>query len=150
MSESDSYSIDIKLDAEIERVFTALTTGDGLRSWWGTDADVSEEVGGEIRLRWSATSYIVFRIDRLEPGEVQWVCIDQHDENLPYPDEWIGTSPSFSLSSETAGTRLSFVHHGLKPRLECFTTCESGWDHFLLHSLKPLLESGTGSPFDPS
>lgn len=150
MSESDSYKVVVDLDAPIERVFTALSTPDGLRGWWGTDADVSQEVGGEIRFRWSRTSYVAFRIDRLQsPVEVQWVCIDQNDENLPHPEEWVGTSPSFSLGGHSGATRLSFVHHGLRPQLECFTTCESGWDHFLRHSLKPLVETGTGRPFDP-
>ena len=151
MTESDSYSIDVEFDAPIERVFAALSTGDGLRSWWGTDADVAEELGGEIRFRWSATSFIVFRIDRLEhPSGIQWTCVEQHDENLPFPDEWVGTTPTFLLTGDSTTTKLSFVHHGLRPRLECFVTCESGWDQFLLHSLKPFVEGGTGSPFDPN
>ncbi len=150
MTESDSYARELALDAPIGDVFAALTTQRGLRGWWGTDATVGGAVGGQIRLRWSSTSYVVFRIDRLElPSEVGWACVDQNDENLPHPDEWVGTSPCFSLKGDSSITRLSFVHRGLSPRLECYSTCELGWDRFLLGSLKAFVEKGAGSPFDP-
>ncbi len=151
MSKSQSYATELALDAPIDRVFAALTTVEGLRAWWGTDATVSEELGGEIRLRWSSMSYVVFRIDRLQfPGEIAWACVDQNDESLPHPDEWIGTSPCFTLEGGSRRTRLSFVHRGLSPRLECYSTCESGWDRFLWGSLKSFVETGTGHPFDPA
>jgi uncharacterized protein YndB with AHSA1/START domain len=147
----DDYRLTIRLRAPIEAVFDALTTPQGLRSWWGTDARVATAAGGEIRFNWSADSHVVFRIERLRrPSEVDWSCVAQRDENLPHPDEWVGTRLSFRLDDDAGLTTLAFVHHGLQPRLACYERCESGWNHFLGDSLSGLVERGTGLPYDPA
>jgi len=132
-------------------VYQALTTPDGLRGWWGTHATVATAPGKLIRFDWSDSDYIELRIDRLvQDREVQWTCAAQHDENLPHPDEWLGTEISFRLSPTTTGTNLQFTHRGLQPDLACYDMCAGGWDWFLRHSLRGLLEHGQGSPFKPA
>jgi hypothetical protein len=101
-----------------------------------------------MRLNWSSTDYVVFRLDELErPNRMRWTCVEQHDGNLPEPDEWVGTTLSFRFSAEGAATRLDLTHHGLVPQLDCYEVCERGWQLFLRRSLRQLIETGEGLPF---
>ena len=138
----------LTIGAEPAAVFDALLEPAGPHGWWTTDGSVVREPGGTIRLNWSPATFVEFRIDRLEaPGATDWTCVAQFDDNLPQPDEWIGTALAFRLRPEGGGTRLSLVHRGLEPALDCYDVCARGWDAFLHTSLKPLVESGEGAPW---
>src|SRR5688572_13091296 len=50
MSPQRRYDVDVH--ASLEDVWAALTTADGLRSWFVVDAKVVEGVGGEVYLDW--------------------------------------------------------------------------------------------------
>jgi uncharacterized protein YndB with AHSA1/START domain len=142
------YRCDVELDAPPDAVYAALRAPE---AWWWTDVEVGVEVGDLIRFRWAPGEHLDLRIEALVPdAAVDWTCVSQHDGNLPRPDEWLGTRLSFRLEATARGTRLSFVHHGLTPALECYGTCELGWDRFLRHSLKRLVETGRGLPLAPS
>ena len=61
-------------------------------------------------------------------------------------DDWVGTTLHFDIEAlPTGGTELRFRHAGLTPRLECFTDCQSGWDHFI-PSIGAYVETGVGNP----
>jgi len=63
-------------------------------------------------------------------------------------DEWVGTEARFRIQPLGQGrTRLTFEHLGLVPGFECWDICQDGWRHFLA-SLKMLLESGRGTPYE--
>lgn len=151
MSSSD-YTAHAHYAAQPAAVYQALTTPDGLRGWWGTDATVGTLPGERIRFRWSATDFTELQIEHLVADqEVLWTCVAQHDQNLPHPDEWLATRVHFVLHRDDAnGTELHFTHHGLRPNLACYDICAGGWDWFLRHSLRGLLEGGQGTPFHPT
>ena len=143
----DDYRCDLRLDAPVNRVFDAVATISGLRTWWIGDAPASTGEHHDTRIEWAPGSWTTMRLDRLVPaGEVEWRVADQHDVNLPRPDEWVGTSLRFVLEGEGGRTRLTFTHRGLAPALECHGMCASGWDHFLRRSLRQLLTAGAGAP----
>lgn len=149
MTAAPDTRITLTLDAPAGAVYAALVEPAGLRGWWSTAADVSTDVGGTIRFPWSETDFTSFRVDRLDaPSAVDWTCVAQRDGHLPTPEEWVGTSVSFRLTPEGETTRLDFVHHGLAA-LECGDMCARGWDFFLRRSLRALVETGTGLPWDP-
>lgn len=145
---SSDYRCDLSLDAPAQAVYDAVTSPG---RWWWTDVEPGAEVGAVMRFNWAPAHYLDVRIDKLVPhAEVEWTCVAQHDENLPEPDEWVGTRLSFRLREAAGRTHLAFVHHGLQPRLDCYGVCERGWDHFLRGSLKPLAETGRGLPLGPA
>jgi uncharacterized protein YndB with AHSA1/START domain len=138
----------LAIDASPAAVFDALLVPAGPQGWWSTDGSAARELGGTIRLNWSPATFVEFRIDRLDrPDATDWTCVAQHDDNLPRPDEWVGTTLAFRLREEAGGTHLSFVHRGLEPALDCYDLCARGWDAFLHSSLKPLVETGLGAPW---
>jgi len=79
---------------------------------------------------------------------VIWEVVEaNHDlEVLAKRDEWDGTTIVWTIREDEGGSRITFVHEGLSPALECFEICASGWTYFL-GSLKSYLETGRGRPF---
>jgi len=145
----DGLRTDVSFDATAAAVYDAIAAPGGTNGWWTTDGDVVKAPGQLLRLNWSATDHIVFRIDRADrPSLMRWTCVAQHDRNLPRPDEWVGTTLTFSLGASDRTADLRFTHHGLVPALDCFDMCEGGWNFFLRRSLKQLVEVGRGLPYD--
>jgi uncharacterized protein YndB with AHSA1/START domain len=140
------HTLTVALAAAPADVYDAIASPAGLRGWWTAGADGSDEVNGVFRLTFRPDHWTEMRIDRLDPGRtVGWTCVAQHEPGFTPTDEWVGTTISFTLEPTPTGTVLRFAHHGLR-RLECHQLCQRGWDFYVGHSLKALLETGTGTP----
>jgi uncharacterized protein YndB with AHSA1/START domain len=138
--------IEIELDAAPEKVYEAIATADGVRSWW-TDGTFAEEVGGVGRLEFGH-GWTELRVEKLAPGrEVEWSCVGQDIEHFDPTDEWVGTTIRFHLTPIDGGwrTHLDFVHEGLAG-LGCEEMCTKGWDHYIRTSLRGLVERGEAAP----
>lgn len=61
-------------------------------------------------------------------------------------DEWTGTKVIFEITSEGNETKLTFTHEGLVLQIECYMACMPAWTEYIQHSLKQLVETGTGDP----
>jgi uncharacterized protein YndB with AHSA1/START domain len=134
--------IEIELSAPPDRVYEAIATADGVRSWW-TAGDVAEEVGGVSRLSFGH-GWIELRVEKLVPGrEVEWACVAQHIEHFDPTDEWVGTRIRFRMEPLDDGrrTRLEFLHEGLAG-----LGCEESLHHGLgpLHPREPPRTGGEG------
>lgn len=137
--------IEIELAAPPDRVYEAIATADGVRSWW-TAGDVAEEVGGVSRLSFGH-GWTELRVEKLVPGrEVEWACVAQRIEHFDPTDEWVGTRIRFRMEPLDDGrrTRLEFLHEGLAG-LGCEEMCAKGWDHYVRTSLRGLVERGEGA-----
>jgi len=138
------YARELPFDAPTERVFDALTTLEGLAGWWTPLLAGNPTEGGQIRFGFAGLDeQIVMQVEQAKrPSSVIWSCLT----HTGHP-EWEGTRIVFELEhGEGASGLLKFRHLGLIPRLSCYETCESGWEHFLA-SLLDYAEHGTGTPF---
>ncbi len=131
----------IKIGASPKRVYAALTTAEGVRSWWTRDADLDTHVGGTGEFRFSYGSPVVtqVRVEELVPSmRVGWKTISS------LRPEWAGTMISFDLRAEGGDTFLSFAHRGFAQadKIYALTT---GWGYYLV-SLQQYLETGEGTP----
>ena len=146
------FVADVHYDASPEAVYDAIARPGGSDGWWTTDGDAVGAAGQRIRLNWSDDGdYVVFRVDVADrPTAMIWTCVEQHDRNLPQPNEWLGTTVVFELEPDDTGTRLHFEHRGLTPQLDCYAICRDGWDHFLRRSIRQLVAVGHGLPFTPA
>lgn len=123
-----------------DRVFEALTTVEGLSSWWTTDTSGEGGIGGVLRFRFGAGGFDM-KVLELEPGRhVLWEVVDG-------PAEWIGTHVNWELRYEDDQTTVLFSHQGWKEPVEFMHHCSTKWAIYLM-SMKSLLETGTGAP-DP-
>lgn len=92
-----------------ERVWAALTTAEGLGTWFGNTAQVDLRVGGQAKLAWDSGDTATLTIERLEPPRVfayTWPIY-----GLPESDPR-RTYVEFTLEPAGAGTTLTMVETG--------------------------------------
>ena len=133
----------VEIDADAGKIYEALTTKEGLSSFWTSDSIAEPEVGSEARFGFAGAPVpLRMRVDTLEPGrEVGWTCLGD------FPN-WSDTRVTWSLSAgEHAATRVFFRHAGFpdeQPEYE-FASVSYTWA-VVLERLKELAEKGTAQP----
>lgn len=131
----------VPIEAPPGAVYRALTTADGLRSWWTRDAEAESSEGSEARFRFEGGEMEMrFRVDRLQEGEsVGWSVLE------PAPPEWNGTRVTFELTPSEGGTNLLFGHRDWASSEGSLPAISYNWSYYLT-SLKQYLEEGEGFP----
>lgn len=92
-----------------ERVWQALTTAEGLGTWFGNKAEVDLRVGGTATLTWDSGDTATLTIERVEPTRVfayTWPIY-----GLP-ADDPRRTYVEFTLEPTGSGTTLTMVETG--------------------------------------
>ena len=124
----------VGIDAPPERVFEALTTPQGLRGWWVTDATGDADAGGTIDF-----GFCRMRVVEIEPDHlVRWHCIAG-------PEEWVSTQVSFELDWKEGQTFVLFRHADWAAPVEFMHHCSTKWAVFLL-SLRDFVERREAHP----
>lgn len=133
-----------ELHADAPTIIDALTTKEGLSSFWTSDSIAEPSIGSEARFGFAdAPAPLRMRVDRIEPSEVHWTCLG----DFPF---WEGTTVAWSLSPEEqhGGTKVLFRHVGFpdeQPEWE-FASIAYTWSG-ILGRLKVLTESGSAEPY---
>jgi uncharacterized protein YndB with AHSA1/START domain len=125
MAFPDRIERTIQLAHPPERVWAALTTAEGLGTWFGNGAEVDLRVGGEVKLTWDSGDTAVLTVERLEPPHVfgyTWRIYGLPD------DDPRRTYVEFTLEPAGAGTTLTMVESGFAqlPDGDGHTTAYSG------------------------
>lgn len=130
----------ITIEAQPEQLYQALTSQEGLSSWW-TRCDAGEKVGESNRFYFGPNGehQVEMAINDLKPGSlVSWQC-----SNGP----WQNTGAfDFKISSDERGAVLHFSHEGWPETDDFYQHCNAKWGYFLAVSLKSYLETGKGQP----
>lgn len=117
----------------------ALTTLEGLSSWWTNDTQGNPAAGGELVFTFGNNGGFVMRVLKNTAAQVHWQCIQG-------PDEWLGTLIEFELQQHSTHCQLMFRHAGWAAEVPFFYHCSTKWATFLL-SLRDYVEQGQGRPF---
>ncbi|GGK51830.1 SRPBCC domain-containing protein [Nocardia camponoti] len=91
------------------KVWAALTTADGLASWFGQTATIDLRPGGAARMTWGTEHAADLRVERVEEPTVfgyTWPI-----DGLP-DDDPRRTYVEFTLEPVATGTRLTVVETG--------------------------------------
>jgi uncharacterized protein YndB with AHSA1/START domain len=112
-----------------EKVWAALTTAEGLGTWFGNAAEVDLRVGGQAKLSWEGGHDATLTIERLEPPRVfgyTWKLTEQD------ADDPRKTYVEFTLTPSGAGTTLTMVESGFAQLpddlyAKAFPDHEGGW-----------------------
>ena len=128
----------VQLSKPPERVWQAITTAEGLGTWFGDDsAEIDLRVGGEAQLKWKSGDVARLRIERIEPPRVfgyTW-----HIMGLPEKDPR-RTYVEFTLEPSGAGTSLTVVESGFAQlRDDEFQKAHSGNTEGWAHELGELV-----------
>ena len=132
----------LKIAADLQRVYRALTTASGIREWWTDNADLEEKAGGKSVFRFSYENIketVVQVINLQEPILVTWAVLDS------FRPEQNGTIITFELSTSGEDTLLNFSQTGYAAGDDTFALMNNGWAYYLV-SLKQYLETGKGAP----
>lgn len=145
-----SYSTELLISAKPELVYTAITQH--INQWWTELSNPATQVGDQLVVRFEKTTYWKMIVTEAIPNQsLVWKVIEAHHEldDISVKDEWKDTTISWNLSEDESGSKVTFIHEGLLPALECYEICEAGWGYFL-QSLKNYLETGAGHPYRDS
>jgi uncharacterized protein YndB with AHSA1/START domain len=133
----------VEIEASPDKVYEAVSTKEGLASFWTSDCDADPEVGSVARFRFpQAPVDQRMRVDALEPGKrVAWMA--QGDFPL-----WEGTSVSWKMEPSEAGTGLLFRHSGWSDGYPERDWAGVNWVWAqVVARLKGYAESGEPQPF---
>jgi len=123
----------VGIGAPIEKVYETLTSLEGNRGWWDSNASGDAASGGTLTFFKHD-----FRVEVTPNERVKWRCV----KGTP---EWTNTEVTFDLSYRQDQTFVIFKHAGWVEPVEFMHHCSTRWATFLL-SLKELLETGKGRP----
>jgi uncharacterized protein YndB with AHSA1/START domain len=129
MAFPDTIERTLELAHPPARVWAALTTAEGLGTWFGNTATVDLKPGGEARLTWSSGDEATLRIERVEPTTVFGFTWGIY--GLPAEDPR-RTYVEFNLEPAGTGTRLRVVESGFAQlpedaRRTAFDANTEGW-----------------------
>jgi uncharacterized protein YndB with AHSA1/START domain len=125
--------------------FEAITTTEGLASFWTSDCEAKPEVGSVARFGFPAAPVdLRMRVDELVPGQrVTWSCLG----DFPH---WAGTTVTWELGPATQGEGSSvfFRHGGWGPDYpeSEYSSVAFVWGQVVAR-LKEHLETGRRDPF---
>ena len=134
----------VGIKAPIAKVYAALSTIDGVASWWTKETTGSPSSGGTTDVRFLSPTgdeigSMSYEVMELVPNKkVHW-------RFRSGPEEWIGTDVIFSLSQDGEYTIVLFSHKNWREVVEFMAHCSMKWATFML-SLKDLVETGKGRP----
>jgi uncharacterized protein YndB with AHSA1/START domain len=134
----------IGIRAPISKVYSALSTVEGVAGWWTKETSGDSKLGGSIEVLFRNPSgkeigKMAFQLAALKPNEeVRW-------RFTAGPEEWLGTDVTFRLSQEGDSTLVLFGHRNWREAIEFTAHCSMKWATFLL-SLRELVETGEGRP----
>jgi uncharacterized protein YndB with AHSA1/START domain len=134
----------VDIHASPEALYNAVSTGDGLAGWWSAEVTAPEQVGGIVDFTFESGFNPRMEITALDsPVLVSWRCVDGHDP-------WLNSTFSFSIAPlADAHSRLVFTQGYGAPISDVeFGIYNYNWAYYL-HSLKQLVETGVGFPYQP-
>ncbi len=128
------------IKASPEKVYTALTTTEGLKGWWTLEAKAEEFVGGIAEFIFGDQYHNKMKVTYLEPNKkIGWEC-------LGGDKEWVGTTIIFDIEKKGVDTILRFTHGNWKEETDFFASCNYHWGYYM-SSLAKYCETGKGTPF---
>ena|SRR2546428_300184 len=124
----------VELTQPPQRVWQALTTAEGLGTWFGNAAEVDLRIGGLVKLTWTNGDAATLTIERLEPPRVfgySWSIygLPEADPRRNYVE--------FTLQPNDSGTTLSMVETGFaqlpdsEEHKAAYSANTQGWTHEL-------------------
>jgi uncharacterized protein YndB with AHSA1/START domain len=114
-------------------VWAALTTAEGLGTWFGNKADVDLRPGGTVMLTFETGDVARLRIERIDEPHV--FAYTWHVYGLP-DDDSRRTYVEFTLTPSASGTTLTLIESGFaqlsgEEHEKAFGGNTDGWTHEL-------------------
>lgn len=130
--------INVVIKSTPQTIYKAITTQEGLASWWAKQTIAKPEVGF-VNVFTFGTFRNEMEVTALMPDKkVEWKCVESIEE-------WIGTRIVFDLEERDGKTLVRFGHVDWRASTDTLAGCTYDWARFM-QSLKSLCETGSGTP----
>lgn len=129
------------VNASQQDVFEAITTVEGLKSWYAEDVNGEPGKNGTFTLSFPKhEGPFQWKVTEFKPGSlVRWICESG-------PGQSKGTEALFKLSSNGAErTVVDFQHEGFEDTDAKLSTCNTLWGNLIFH-LKKYAETDQPGP----
>ncbi len=136
-----TISFDIKIQADKEKIFQAVSLPEHLVNWWPLHCTGEPYLGAEYNFNFTDQYDWYAIVDEFNPAEKIGFKMTKSD-----PD-WDPTRFTFALEADRDGTWLCFDHMAWPDRNRHFRYSSYCWA-MLLQSLKEYLEDGKIIPFE--
>ncbi len=136
------YRREITVSSTPADAYRALTFD--FDKWWTPGSIPVSRVGDVVTFRFGETFWRMRVVDLDPERYVELECVEAHHVDDRSPEsirrEWEGTRLKWTIEQTDAKVKITFVHEGLVPSLDCYEICELGWDHYFVKGLKHYLE----------
>jgi uncharacterized protein YndB with AHSA1/START domain len=124
-----------------EKLYEALTTENGIGSWWDKPHAVKSDAGVVWEFRPGPTHGLLSMkiLDVVQGQRIEWECISTHPKSSP-ASAWTGTHVIFEIAEKEAVTILNFRHTDWDENSEYFGFCNYQWG-VALQKLKQVCEA---------
>ena len=138
------YSATIQVNATAEEAFQKISR---VNEWWAKNFEGDASHLNDTFKVTFGTTWVSFMITEFVPNKkIVWYVTDCHLPWLKDKKEWNGTKVTWEINTERSITTIQMTHIGLTPDVECYNTCEEGWNGHIKDSLSKLIMEGTGMP----
>jgi uncharacterized protein YndB with AHSA1/START domain len=129
------------INSSAQKVFEAISTAEGLDSWWTNDSAVTTGQDGEYRLGFGPGYTWLATVSQWIPDSEFELTLTESD------DDWRDTRVGFRLAENNGSTLVSFHHlNWPEPNLH-YRTTSFCWAMYL-RLLKRYVEFGEIVPYD--
>jgi hypothetical protein len=141
--ENNSYSTTILVDQSPTEVFNAINN---VRGWWqGEIKGSTDKLNDEFTYQMKEFHLTKQKIVEFVPDKkVVWQVTESKINFVADKEEWLNSKIIFDITTEGKKTKLTFTHHGLVPKIECYRNCSGAWDDLIEKSLFSLITAGKG------
>jgi len=141
-----NYQIEITVNASAKEAAKSISNVAG---WWTPNIDGSStKINDEFTVHFGDT-FVTFKITELALNKIVWLVTDCNLHWLHDKKEWNNTKIIWQLVENADSTKITMIHDGLIPAVECYENCKKGWNFFTGESLFKLINEGKGMPDMP-
>ena len=142
--ENNSYNCTFTVKNNQDEVFDAICR---VSDWWIKNTSGSAtKLNDTFKVTFGET-FVRFKVVEMIPySKVAWEVTDCYLHWINDKTEWKNTRLEFDIYAIKGGTQMSFSHVGLVPGIECYESCEKGWNFYAGESLLKLITQKNGIP----
>ena len=138
------FQCSITISAPAQEIFDKLSR---VSEWWVKDVEGNARKLGDAFTVRSGKTFMDFKVVEIVPDtRIVWQVTDCNLSWIENKTEWKGTSIIWEISSRNGSRTLKMTHRGLVPGIECYASCEQGWNYYVMKSLLQFLAEGKGLP----